>query len=63
MKKTKAYWLRYWHLMYHAFRLKDIHMGFSQGTSTLFCGIPIRYKAKIIACTCGKVWYNENNKK
>jgi hypothetical protein len=49
--------------MYHAFRLKDIHMGFSQGTSTLFCGIPIRYKAKIIACTCGKVWYNENNKK
>lgn len=65
IRKSKAHWLRWIHLIKHTFlnifgSSNEIHLGYTEQDSTLFFGIQIWYKSKKIACTCGKVWYEED---
>lgn len=58
MKKTKAYFLRWCHLMWHTIKLKEYHCAYTEGLSTILFGkIQIWFKASYIGCTCGKSFY------
>ncbi len=59
MKKSRAYWKRFWHLMFHLVRLKEIHQGYTLGVSAFLFGKRIYRKVKTIGCTCGKVFFKE----
>ena len=45
--------------MKHALLLKEVHCAYTEGISTLFCGVEIKFRATKIGCTCGKIWYQE----
>lgn len=59
MKKLKAHFLRWLHLMKCLIKLQGWHCAYSEGTSITFLGVEVWFVEEKIACTCGKTWYKK----
>jgi len=72
MRKLKAYWLRFWHCLWHTVRLDSRHLMYSEGTSTVLTAgkvfkiarrlpeVEIWFDPTYIGCTCGKDFYGRS---